>query len=168
MSWFEKNVGNKNGIGTGGVGYVVIPENVEDIGDYVNQCYRNNQLTISAEGYGVISYVKVAQNVMPYIKFPNNEQGKGSLVVWVRESFYNRPIIVAILADNNTPQVEGGGQAHQRQEVQGVSVEFPSQPAVEDVWQFNGGFPQVQVLKLLLHLVNEAVSLFSSVLGTLC
>lgn len=124
MSWFEKNVGNKNGIGTGGVGYVVIPENVEDIGDYVNQCYRNNQLTISAEGYGVISYVKVAQNVMPYIKFPNNEQGKGSLVVWVRESFYNRPIVVAILADNNTPQVEGGGQAHQRQEVQGVSVEF--------------------------------------------
>lgn len=124
MGWFEKNFGNKNGIGTGGVGYVVIPANVKDIGDYVNQCYRNNQVTIAAEGYSVMSYVKVAQNVMPYIKFPNNEQGKGSLVVWVRESFYNRPIVVAILSDNDTPQVESGGQAHQRQEVQGVSVEF--------------------------------------------
>jgi len=123
MGWFEKNYGNKNGVGTGGVGYVVIPANVTEIGKYVQQCYRSNEITISGEGYGVMSHVKVADGVMPKIMFPNNEKGKGSLVVWVRESFYNRPIVVATLSDNNTPTIQGAGQQSQRQDYMGVSTE---------------------------------------------
>ena len=123
-SWIEKNTGNKNGVATGGVGYVVIPNNVTDVGAYVNDCYRTHQITIAGDGYGVISHVKVADDVMPKIEFPNNDKGKGSLVVWVRESFYNRPIVVGILSDNNTPDIQGGGRMSQRQSNQGVSVEF--------------------------------------------
>lgn len=121
--WLEKNQGNKNGIGTGGVGYVVIPSNVTEIGEYVNQCYRSTEVTISGDGYGIMSHVKVAKDVMPAIQFPNGENGKGSLVVWIRESFYNRPIVVGILSDNNTPTLQGGGKQSQRQDNQGVSVE---------------------------------------------
>ncbi len=123
-SWIEKNTGNKNGVGTGGVGYVVIPSNVTDVGTYVNNCYRTNQITIAGDGYGVMSHVKVTNQIMPHIEFPNNDKGKGSLVIWVRESFYNRPVVVGILSDNNTPNIQGGGQMSQRQSNQGVSVEF--------------------------------------------
>ena len=122
-TWIEKNRGNKNGIGTGGIGYVVIPSNVEEIGEYVNQCYRSCEVTISGDGYGIMSHVKVAKDVMPSIQFPNGENGKGSLVVWLRESFYNRPIVVGILSDNNTPILQKGTKQSQLQNNQGVSVE---------------------------------------------
>ena len=121
--YIERNPGNRNGIGTGGVGYVVIPDNVKEVGSYVQQCYRSNEITISGDGYGIMSHVKVADGVMPRISFPNNERGTGSLVVWVRESFYNRPIVVAVLANNDTPTIQAAGQQTQRQTYGGISTE---------------------------------------------
>ena len=123
MGWIEKNVGNKNGVGTGGVGFVVVPTNVSDLGLYIQQCYRSNEVTLSGDGYGVMSHVKVADGVMDRIKFPNNDKGKGSLVVWVRESFYNRPIVVGVISDSNTPSEQSIGQSSQRQEYQGITAE---------------------------------------------
>lgn len=122
MSWFEKNTGNKNGTGTGGVGFIVIPENVSDMGAYVEQCYRSNEVTLAGDGYGVMSHVKVVDGVMERIKFPNNDKGKGSLVMWVRESFYNRPIVVGVLSDGNTPSEQGAGQGTQTQDYGGISI----------------------------------------------
>ena len=123
MGWIEKNVGNKNGVGTGGVGFVVVPTNVSDLGLYIQQCYRSNEVTLSGDGYGVMSHVKVADGVMDRIKFPNNDKGKGSLVVWVRESFYNRPIVVGVISDSNTPSEQSIGQSSQKQEYQGITAE---------------------------------------------
>lgn len=123
MGWIEKNVGNKNGVGTGGVGFVVVPTNISDLGLYIQQCYRSNEVTLSGDGYGVMSHVKVADGVMDRIKFPNNDKGKGSLVVWVRESFYNRPIVVGVISDSNTPSEQSIGQSSQRQEYQGITAE---------------------------------------------
>ena len=123
MGWIEKNIGNKNGVGTGGVGFVVVPTNVSDLGLYIQQCYRSNEVTLSGDGYGVMSHVKVADGVMDRIKFPNNDKGKGSLVVWVRESFYNRPIVVGVISDSNTPSEQSIGQSSQKQEYQGVTTE---------------------------------------------
>lgn len=132
--WLERNPGNKNGVATGGVGYIVIPANVKEIGAYVQQCYRSNEVTISGDGYAIMSNVKVAKDIMHSLQFPNNDEGKGSLVVWVRESFYNRPIVVGILSDNNTPTIQTEGQFFQRQENQGVAVEF-LQDAVNAIGQ---------------------------------
>ena len=120
--WFEKNTGNKNGIGTGGVGYVVMPTDKIGISDYMKQCYRSNEITMGGDGYGTMSHVKVANGLMQYIKFPNDDDGKGSMVVWVRESFYNRPIVVGVLADNDTAVISNPGQSKEIQEYGGVSI----------------------------------------------
>lgn len=120
--WFEKNIGNKNGISTGGVGYVVMPTDRMGISDYTQQCYRSNEITMGGEGYGTMSHVKVANGLMQHIKFPNDEDGKGSMVVWIRESFYNRPIVVGILSDNDTAVITNPGQGKDVQEYGGVSV----------------------------------------------
>ena len=122
MSWFEKNTGNKNGIGTGGVGYVVMPTDKMGISDYVQQCYRSNEITMGGDGYGTMSHVKVANGLMPHIKFPNDDDGKGSMVVWVRESFYNRPIVVGVLSDNDTAVISNPGQSKEVQEYNGISI----------------------------------------------
>lgn len=150
MAWLEKNIGNKNGISTGGVGYVVIPENVEDIGAYINNCYRTNQVTISGDGYGVMSQVKVTDQVMPHINFPDDKMSvKGSLVVWVRESFYNRPIVVGILSNNDTPNLQIGGQKSQRQDYQGVSIEF-LQDAINAIAQVYACGSRVRPAKIII------------------
>ena len=120
--WFEKNTGNKNGIGTGGVGYVVMPTDNMGISDYMQQCYRSNEITMGGDGYGTMSHVKVANGLMQHIKFPNDDYGKGSMVVWVRESFYNRPIVVGVLADNDTAIISNPGQSREIQEYGGVSI----------------------------------------------
>ena len=122
MAWFEKNTGNKNGVPTGGVGYVVMPNDKLGISDYMRQCYRSNEITISGEGFGVISHVKVADGIMQHLQFPNDEDGKGSMVVWVRESFYNRPIVIGILTNNDTAVIANPGQGREVQEYGGVSV----------------------------------------------
>ena len=122
MSWFEKNIGNKNGIGTGGIGYVVMPTDKMGISDYMQQCYRSNEITMGGDGYGTMSHVKVANGLMQYIKFPNDDDGKGSMVVWVRESFYNRPIVVGVLSDNDTAVISNPGQSKEIQEYGGVSI----------------------------------------------
>lgn len=122
MSWFEKNTGNKNGIGTGGIGYVIMPSKKMGISEYMQQCYRSNEITIGGDGYGTMSHVKVANGLMQHIEFPNDDDGRGSLVVWVRESFYNRPIIVGILSDNDTANIVYSGQGKNVQEYGGISI----------------------------------------------
>ena len=118
----EKNPGNNNGIPAGGIGYVVMPNNSADISDYIQQCYRSNEITISGEGFGIISHVKVADGIMQHLQFPNDEDGKGSMVVWIRESFYNRPIVVGTMTNNDTAVIISPGQSKEIQEYGGVSV----------------------------------------------
>lgn len=120
--WFEKNTGNKNGIPTGGVGYVAMPDDESNISDYVQQCYRSNEITIAGDGFGVISHVKVVDGIMQHLRFPDDEDGKGSMVVWVRESFYNRPIVVGTLTNNDTAVIINPGQSREVQEYGGVSI----------------------------------------------
>ena len=122
LGYREKNPGNNNGIPAGGIGYVVMPNNSADISDYIQQCYRSNEITISGEGFGIISHVKVADGIMQHLQFPNDEDGKGSMVVWIRESFYNRPIVVGTMTNNDTAVIISPGQSKEVQEYGGVSV----------------------------------------------
>lgn len=85
------------GIGSAGVGFVVVPSEVDRV-QYINDCYRTNTLTINGgKGYGYFSGVHVDINVMQNIKFPTDEENRGTPVVWVKDAVSQLPVIVAVL-----------------------------------------------------------------------
>lgn len=96
MSNFEVNRGNNNCISMSGIGYVVIPNDV-DVAEYVQRCYRNHTISIG-DGYGSTSMhkVKITQEALNNIDFPNGNK-LGSAVVWIRESYTNKPIVIGVL-----------------------------------------------------------------------
>lgn len=88
-----------NNIGHAGVGYVVIPDGV-DIDTYVQDCYRNNTVTLwGGVGYGYFSDVHVDESVMQLINFPSNptKLNRGSAVVWIKDDTSQRPVVIASL-----------------------------------------------------------------------
>lgn len=96
----EDVIGIRNldtGIGSAGVGFVVVPSEVDRV-QYINDCYRTNTLTINGgKGYGYFSGVHADINVMQCIKFPTDEENRGTSVVWVKDAVSQLPVIVAAL-----------------------------------------------------------------------
>lgn len=96
----EDVIGIRNlntGIGSAGVGFVVVPSEVNRV-QYINDCYRTNTLTINGgKGYGYFSGVHADINVMQNIKFPTDEENRGTPVVWVKDAVSQLPVIVAVL-----------------------------------------------------------------------
>ena len=85
------------GVGSAGVGFVVVPSEVDRV-QYINDCYRTNTLTINGgKGYGYFSGVHADINVMQNIKFPTDEENRGTPVVWVKDAVSQLPVIVAVL-----------------------------------------------------------------------
>lgn len=97
MAFLETNKGNPTGVSSGGVGWIIIPQGA-DRNRYVANCYRTS--TVSMEGgvgYSAIHNVKITLNALERIHFPAAEGERGTAVVWVRENFYNQPIIIGVL-----------------------------------------------------------------------
>lgn len=96
----EEIIGIQNldtGVGSAGVGFVVVPSEVDRV-QYINDCYRTNTLTINGgKGYGYFSGVHADINVMQCIKFPTDEENRGTPVVWVKDAVSQLPVIVAVL-----------------------------------------------------------------------
>lgn len=117
MSSLEVNRGNNNCISNSGIAYVIIPENC-DIAEYVQRCYRNNTLSIGGGmGATAMHNVKVIDGVLNKIKFPSNGSAYGSSVIWIRESFYNKPIIIgAIPEGGKSTNLSANGQQRIYQE----------------------------------------------------
>lgn len=92
----EKNRGNNNGIPLSGIGYVVIPNNC-DIKEYIQKCYRNSSVSISGgQGCTYMHNVRITIDALHSVKFP--EIGKlGSPVIWIRDCFTNRPVVIGVL-----------------------------------------------------------------------
>lgn len=113
----ERNRGNNNCIPFSGIGYVVIPDG-SDAAEYVQRCYRNQTISING-GFGSSSMhnVKIVEGVLDRIKFPSNGSSQGSAVVWVRESFYNRPVVVGVVPEGGKSNLSNAGQARLLQEV---------------------------------------------------
>ena len=100
----EDVIGIRNldtGIGSAGVGFVVIPSEVDRV-QYINDCYRTNTLTINGgKGYGYFSGVHADINVMQNIHFPTDEENRGTPVVWVKDAISQLPVIVGVLRKQN-------------------------------------------------------------------
>ena len=98
----EFNRGNNNCIPLSGIAYVIIPEDC-DTAEYVQRCYRNNTLSIGGStGATAMHNVKVLEGVLDKIKFPSNGSTQGSAVIWLRESFYNKPVVIGALPEGGT------------------------------------------------------------------
>lgn len=90
-------------IGTAGVGFVVIP-NLDTREQYIEDCYRTNTVTIQGgQGYGFFPDVHVDNDVMQQLSFPSGEEddNRGSAVVWVRDDITGLPVVVAVLRKQN-------------------------------------------------------------------
>lgn len=120
----EINRGNNNCIPIAGIAYVIFPDDC-DVAEYVQQCYRNNTLSIGG-GYRATAMhnVKVAEGVLDRIKFPTADSEYGSPVFWVRESFYNRPVVIGTIPEGGIANLLFNGQQGIRQEVDERLVEL--------------------------------------------
>lgn len=100
----EEVIGIRNldtGIGSAGVGFVVVPSEVDRV-QYIKDCYRTNTLTINGgKGYGYFSGVHADINVMQNIHFPTDEENRGTPVVWVKDAISQLPVIVGVLRKQN-------------------------------------------------------------------
>jgi hypothetical protein len=100
----EEIIGIQNldtGIGNAGVGFVVVPTDI-DREQYINNCYRTNTLTINGgEGYGYFRGVHADIDVMQNITFPDDDENRGTAVVWVKDSISQLPVIVGVLRKQN-------------------------------------------------------------------
>lgn len=105
------NRGNNNCIPISGIGYVVVPKD-SSVAEYVQRCYRNHSISISG-GYDstYMHNVKVAEGVLNNIKFPDTYDTLGSPVVWIRDSFTNRAVVIGVLrAAGNSDNTQTGQQ----------------------------------------------------------
>lgn len=84
------------GVGSGGVGYLVVPEEI-DRTQYIDDCYRTQTVSINAgEGYGYFNAVRCPQNVLENLQFPT-EGNRGTPVLWVKDGMSHLPVIVGWL-----------------------------------------------------------------------
>lgn len=120
----EKNRGNNNCIPISGIGYIVIPRNT-NTAEYVQRCYRNHSVSISG-GYDstYIHGVKITEEALNKIKFPDNDDGLGSAVVWLRDSFTNRAVVIGTLKTAGESNMVQGSQQRIVQETAQSVVEM--------------------------------------------
>lgn len=120
----EINRGNNNCIPLSGVGYIVIPKNA-NTAEYVQRCYRNHSVSISG-GYDstYMHGVKITEDALNKIKFPTDNSGLGSAVVWIRDSFTNRAIVIGTLKTAGESNLVQGDQQRIVQETARSVVEM--------------------------------------------
>lgn len=97
----EINRGPNRGYGTAGIGYIVIPNN-EDRDDYVKRCYRTHSVDIlPGMNYSKTYNIPITVEALERIEFPEKTEDLGSTVVWVREDFQNRPVVIGVIKNGS-------------------------------------------------------------------
>lgn len=86
-------------IGDAGVGWVVVPQGLSRE-EYVTECYRTNTVAING-GYGhsIFRNVKVDDDVMQRIAFPQDYTTFGTAVVWIKDNVSGYPVVIAAITE---------------------------------------------------------------------
>ena len=114
----------QNNIGNAGVGYVVVPPDIDRL-EYIEDCYRTNTITMSGGvGYGYFFNVHVDSNVMQNLVFPSNvdDDVRGTAVVWVKDSVHQVPIVIASLRKQDDYYILSENQHLVKRETESTSV----------------------------------------------
>lgn len=121
---FEINRGGNNAIGQSGIGFIVVPDD-NTRQQYIDDCYRTSTVTINGGfGYGYISAVKILPGVLQKIHFPLKSTERGTPVLWLRENFSNRPIVIGIISEEGYTNLLKENQNRFVQEIDGKTVEI--------------------------------------------
>lgn len=121
---FEINRGGNNPIGQSGIGFIVVPDD-NTRQQYIDDCYRTSTVTINGGfGYGYISSVKILPDVLQKIRFPLKSKERGTPVLWLRENFSNRPIVIGIISEEGYTNLLKENQNRFVQEIDGKTVEI--------------------------------------------
>lgn len=121
---FEINRGGNNPIGQSGIGFIVVPDD-NTRQQYIDDCYRTSTVTINGGfGYGYISAVKILPDVLQKIRFPLKSTESGTPVLWLRENFSNRPIVIGIISEEGYTNLLKENQNRFVQEIDGKTVEI--------------------------------------------
>ena len=84
------------GVGSGGVGFLVVPEEI-DRTKYIQDCYRTQTVSMNGgEGYGYFNAVRCPQNILENLSFPT-ETNRGTPVIWVKDGMTHLPVIIGWL-----------------------------------------------------------------------
>lgn len=79
-----------------GMGYVVIPSNIErEL--YIKSVYKNNAIMVRTEDGNIFRNVAVVSDVLERLIFPKTDEGFGSMVVFVNMPKYNNKVVVGIV-----------------------------------------------------------------------
>jgi hypothetical protein len=84
-----------------GMGYVIIPKDVDRTA-FVEMCYRTRTIFMVMLDGRYFEKVKVSDNIMSYLEFPDEPDGLGSTVVWITEKIYRFPIVVGVIPKPDT------------------------------------------------------------------
>lgn len=88
-----------------GIGYIMIPSNVVRE-DYIENCYIRERVCIYLEqSGGMAKDCYITQQALRDIYFPESEDQLGSAVIYVADSFNQKPIIIATISKEDESQL---------------------------------------------------------------
>jgi len=79
-----------------GVGYVVLSREY-DRKTYIENCYRNNTITIITDKSELIRNCLVTKSAWQEIQFPSSFKERGSCLVWINIPILNKRVIIGVL-----------------------------------------------------------------------
>lgn len=110
-------------MGSGGIGYIVIPEGGENRELYIQNCMRTNTVSIQGgPGRSIYNNVPIPPSVLETVEFPVSINEFGTPIVWVLDEYEQWPIVVNSLDLRNFNQQQYG-QRTLRKESNGVIAE---------------------------------------------
>lgn len=79
-----------------GVGYVVLSREI-DRKTYIENCYRNNIITIVSDKSELIRNCLILKSAWKDIQFPSSFKERGSCVIWINIPILNKCVIVGVV-----------------------------------------------------------------------
>lgn len=87
-----------------GFGNIIIPAK-SPREEFIKKCYNTETVSILTNNGELLNEVRIDRNILQDIEFPEEEQGLGSMLVWVNERTINETIVIAVLSKNNQTQL---------------------------------------------------------------
>lgn len=97
-------IGVPNKRPTVGIGYIVIPSDV-DRDQYIINAFRKEEVCVLNIDGSFLNKVLIDRDCIQRIEFPIDNNNPGSCVVYVNEYVHNQPIIIAVLSKGNENQL---------------------------------------------------------------
>lgn len=154
------------GIGNAGIGFVIIPIDV-DRGKYIENCYSTCKIDISGGNlYGVLSDVLVDKKALQEIRFPagTDDDLYGSPVFWVLDEYNQVPIVVSVFNEDNEyfDLIEGQARIFKQSGNKSVDVSFDAQNSMYSLILIgDADTPSTYNIKVVSENQNSKINIYT-------